>query len=50
MTYKRGDVVDLVIVCDNIATVLDAQIDAVVGHCPIMQAVETALKTVLALQ
>ena len=45
-----GIQVDSVIVCDNLATVLDAQIDAVIGHCPIMQNVEIALKTVLALQ
>lgn len=44
-----GIQVDSVVVCDNLATVLDAQIDEVVGHCPIMPEVETALRTTLAL-
>jgi len=44
-----GIEVDSVIVCDNLATVLNAQIDEVVGHCPIMQEVETALRATLAL-
>jgi len=42
MNYKRGDVVML-------ATVLNAQIDTMIGHCPIMPTVDVALRTVLAL-
>jgi mRNA interferase MazF len=38
-----------VIVCDNLATVLNAQIDTMIGHCPIMPTVDVALRTVLAL-
>jgi hypothetical protein len=44
-----GIQIDSVIVCDNLATVLNAQIDEVIGHCPIMQDVDVALRTTLAL-
>ncbi|MCI0555446.1 MAG: type II toxin-antitoxin system PemK/MazF family toxin [Anaerolineae bacterium] len=44
-----GIQVDSAIVCDNLATVLNAQIDALLGHCPIMQEVDVALRATLAL-
>lgn len=44
-----GIQVDSVIVCDNLATVLNAQIDTLLGHCPAMQEVEVALRATLAL-
>jgi len=44
-----GIQIDSVIVCDNLATVLNAQIDTMIGHCPIMPIVDVALKTILAL-
>jgi mRNA interferase MazF len=42
--------VDSIVVCDNLATVLNAQIDQLLGHCPIMAQVDDALRTTLALQ
>lgn len=44
-----GIQVDSAIVCDNLATVLNAQIDKLLGHCPVMQDVEVALRATLAL-
>lgn len=44
-----GIQVDSVIVCDNLATVLNAQIDKVLGACPLMLEVDAALKSTLAL-
>ena len=42
-----GIKIDSVVVCDNLATVLHSQIDKVIGHCPKMQDIEAALRTVL---
>lgn len=42
-----GIKIDSVVVCDNLATVLHSQIDEVIGHCPKMQDIEAALRTVL---
>jgi mRNA interferase MazF len=42
-----GIKIDSVVVCDNLATVLHTQIDEVIGHCPDVSAIETALRTVL---
>lgn len=41
---------DSVIMTDNLATVLDTELDAVLGHLPSITAVETALKHTLALK
>ncbi len=45
-----GIKVDSVVVCDNLATVLTAQIDEIIGRCPIMQDVDKSLRTALALE
>ena len=44
-----GILTDSVIVTDNLATVLDREIDKRIGRCPIMPAVDQALRTVLGL-
>ena len=38
---------DSVIMADNLATVLDAEIDRTIGQCPNMPAVDAALRTTL---
>jgi mRNA interferase MazF len=40
---------DSVILTDNLATVLDSEIDRAIGHCPSMPAVEAALRTTFGL-
>jgi mRNA interferase MazF len=45
-----GITVDSIVVCDNLATVFNAQIDEVMGRCSVMPEVDAALRTVLALQ
>jgi mRNA interferase MazF len=40
---------DSVVVTDNLATVLDREIDKTIGHCPAMPAVDAALKRTLGL-
>jgi mRNA interferase MazF len=40
---------DSVIMTDNLATVLEKEIDRTIGHCPDMQAVETAMRYTLGL-
>ena len=40
---------DSAILADNLATVLDAEIDRVIGMCPILPAVDAALRTTLGL-
>ena len=42
-----GILTDSVIVTDNLATVLDREIDKRIGRCPSMSAVDKALRTVL---
>ncbi len=37
----------MVIVTDNLATVLDCEIDQRIGRCPIMPVVDQALRTAL---
>lgn len=44
-----GILTDSVIVADNLATVLDREIDTRIGRCPITPAVDHALRTVLGL-
>lgn len=44
-----GVLTDSAIVADNLATVLDREIDKRIGLCPIMPAVDQALRTVLGL-
>jgi mRNA interferase MazF len=44
-----GILTDSVIVADNLATVLDRDIDKRIGRCPVMLAVDQALRTALAL-
>ncbi len=40
---------DSVVVTDNLATVLDREIDKTIGHCPVMPVVDAALKQTLGL-
>ena len=40
---------DSVIVADNLATVLDREIDKTIGYCPVMPVVDVALKLTLGL-
>ena len=44
-----GLITDSVVVADNLATVLDREIDKVIGHCPVMLKVNDALRKTLAL-
>lgn len=44
-----GILADSVIVTDNLATVLDREIDRPIGRCPVMSAVDQALRTALGL-
>ena len=44
-----GIKIDSVIVCDNLATVLNSQINEIIGNFINMQEIETALRAVLAL-
>ena len=44
-----GILTDSVIVADNLATVLDREIDKRIGRCPNMSAVDQALRTILEL-
>ncbi|HAC63723.1 MAG TPA: transcriptional regulator [Cyanothece sp. UBA12306] len=43
---QMGLVMDSVIIVDNLATVLEREIDKKIGTCPIMKAVSDALKLV----
>jgi len=38
--------IDSVVICDNLATVMNSQIDSVIGNCPKMKSIESALRTV----
>jgi mRNA interferase MazF len=60
MGYRRGDVVlvlfpdsgihsDSVVMTDNLATILDNEIDRVIGNIPDTQQLDTALKYTLGL-
>lgn len=40
---------DSVVVADNLATVLDREIDKAIGHCPLMHQIDQALKRTLGL-
>lgn len=40
---------DSVVVTDNLATVLDREIDKAIGHCPLMPQIDQALKLTLGL-
>jgi len=40
---------DSVVVADNLATVLDREIDKTIGHCPAMPTIDQALKQTLGL-
>lgn len=42
-----GLLTDSVVVTDNLATVLDREIDKTIGHCPVMSVVDAALKKTL---
>lgn len=44
-----GLLTDSVVVTDNLATVLDREIDKTIGHCPVMPVVDAALKQTLGL-
>ena len=44
-----GIVADSVIVADNLMTVLDREVDKVLGSCPAMDKVEVALRKALGL-
>jgi mRNA interferase MazF len=44
-----GILMDSVIVTDNLATVLDREIDQQIGRCPVMPVVDQALRMALGL-
>lgn len=44
-----GILQDSVVVADNLATIHDRQIDRAIGRCQAMEAVDTALRSILAL-
>jgi len=46
---SMGLLMDSVVVTDNLATVLDREIDKTIGRCTAMGAIETALRRTLAL-
>ena len=46
---EMGLLTDSVVMTDNIATVLDVEIDRVIGRCTVMPAVEAALRHMLGL-
>lgn len=46
---EMGLLTDSVVMTDNIATVLDVEIDRVIGRCTVMPAVEAALRHTLGL-
>jgi mRNA interferase MazF len=46
---QMGLVADSVVVADNLATVLDREVDRVIGTCPVMDRVDAALRIVLGL-
>lgn len=46
---QMGLLTDSVVMADNLATVLDREVDRVIGHCPVMEQVDTALKIALRL-
>jgi mRNA interferase MazF len=46
---KMGLLTDSVIVTDNLATVLEREVDKVIGHCMAMEEVDVALRKTLAL-
>ncbi len=46
---KMGLRTDSVIMTDNLATILESEIDRSIGKCPIMHGVEKALRNTLAL-
>jgi mRNA interferase MazF len=46
---RMGLLTDSVVMTDNLATVLDREVDKVIGRCPIMGAVDAALRTTLGL-
>jgi mRNA interferase MazF len=46
---QMGLLMDSVVVTDNLATVKDRAIEKVIGSCPTMAAVDSALRTTLAL-
>lgn len=46
---KMGLHSDSVILADNLATVVDVEIDRVIGHCPVLFDVDAALRTALGL-
>lgn len=46
---QMGLASDSVVVADNLATVLDREVDRVIGTCPVMAQVDTALRIALGL-
>lgn len=46
---RMGLLTDSVVVTDNLATVLEREMDKVIGRCTEMEPVDTALRTTLAL-
>ena len=49
VAQTMGLLTDSVIVADNLATVIEREIDKAIGHCPIMPQVDQALKLTLGL-
>ena len=46
---RMGLLTDSVVMTDNLATVLDREVDRTIGYCPGMDAVDSALRTTLGL-
>lgn len=42
-----GLLTDSVVMADNVATVLEREVDKVIGNCPIMNQVDSALRKAL---
>lgn len=40
---------DSIVMADNLATILDREIDKTIGHCPTMELIDSALRITLAL-
>jgi len=46
---QMGLVADSVVVADNLATMLDREVDRIIGTCPVMDRVDAALRIALGL-
>jgi len=44
-----GLLTDSVVMADNLATILDREVDQIIGHCPVLDRVDEAMRTTLGL-